>query len=257
MRLMRSLLVRLGVQPPTAEDLAADLRARYAEPHRRYHTGEHIAEVLADVDWRLSAVTLAPETVGAVQLAVWYHDAIYDPTAGQGVNEDASAELAIASLQAAGAASPIVSEVARLVRLTADHEVDAIDLPGAVLVDADLSILASDPDRYDRYARDVRAEYEFVDDEAWRTGRAAVLRRFLDAASLYRVGPERAAREQAAKANLDTRAGDAHRSRDASFRRPGGRRRRPASRRRRTSSRGLTGSAPAATARGHQSSGRS
>ena len=127
-----------------------------------------------------------------------------------------------------------------------------------MLVDADLAILAATATRYDRYAHDVRAEYAAVDDDAWRAGRAAVLRRFLDAASLYRIGPDRVAREQAAKANLARELAPAHRSSvgassdgpvagDAG-RPPGDGGRAPA---------GLTGSAPAATARGHQSSGRS
>lgn len=202
MRVVRSLLIRSGVPSTTADDVSADVASRYAEPHRRYHTGEHITEVLAEVDRLLHQVTLTGDEATAVRLAAWFHDAIYDPKVGRGGNEDASAELAIASLASAGMARSLVADVARLVRLTAAHEVDARDRPGAVLVDADLSILASAAERYDRYVSDVRAEYVHVAEDAWRAGRASVLRKFLDAPVIYRIGPDRERREHAARTNL-------------------------------------------------------
>ncbi len=202
MRRMRSLLIDAGVQPEDADRLFADLVSRYAEPHRRYHTGAHIEEVMTEADRLLRVVSCTAGETSAVRLAVWFHDAIYDPTLGGGVNEEASAELASATLSSVGVARPIMSEVARLVRLTADHEVDPTDVAGSVLVDADLSILAADADRYDRYVGDVRAEYAHIGDDAWSSGRSTVLRRFLDAVPLYRTGPDRELRERAARANL-------------------------------------------------------
>ncbi len=200
---MQSLLIGVGVPPAAAGNLAADLLSRYAEPHRRYHDGEHIIEVMAEADRLLSGVRSAPDDASAVRLAVWFHDAIYDPTAVRGANEDASAELASDRLLSLGVARTLVSEVARLVRRTADHVVEPTDVAGSVLVDADLSILASGRDRYDRYVRDVREEYGHVGDDAWRAGRGDVLRRFLDVPSLYRIGPDRAQRDRAARANME------------------------------------------------------
>ncbi len=199
---MRSLLIDLGVPSVSAGNLFADITARYAEPHRRYHTSQHIVEVTAEVDRLLGVVRCSADAASAVRLAVWFHDAIYDPTVRGGVNEDASAGLATMSLLSVGVAQRIVTEVARLVRLTADHQVAPTDVAGSVLVDADLSILAADGDRYDRYVRDVRAEYRHVSDETWGAGRGSVLHHLLGAAPLYRVGPDRTQREQAARANM-------------------------------------------------------
>src|SRR5262245_66185655 len=50
------------------------LAERYAEPHRYYHTSRHIAECLAEVD---HVRHLARDPV-AVELALWFHDAIYE-----------------------------------------------------------------------------------------------------------------------------------------------------------------------------------
>jgi len=181
------------------------LRARYAEAHRRYHSGDHLDEVLAEVARLLPAEPAA--WAEAVELAAWYHDAVYDVAAGAGESEEASARLAVAEVRAAGGAGALADEVGRLVRLTTGHVVDPADRSGAVLVDADLWILSAPPSRYDRYVVDVRAEYAHVPADAWRTGRGQVLDRFLAAAEagqLYAAGPaaDRAERRARAVANL-------------------------------------------------------
>ncbi len=141
----------------------------------------------------------------AVELAAWFHDAVYavGPSVAPGWSEEASARLA-ASAIGPGA---LADEVARLVRLTVGHTVGADDRSGAVLVDADLWILSAPTERYDRFVVDVRAEYAHVPDDAWRVGRGQVLDRFLAAAGsgqLYTAGPpaDRAARHARAVANL-------------------------------------------------------
>ena len=67
--------------------------------------------------------------------------------------------------------------------VTAAHDPTSPD--EAVLCDADLAVLAADPATYTAYATGVRAEYAHVDDAAWRAGRAAVLRAFLDRPVLF------------------------------------------------------------------------
>jgi predicted metal-dependent HD superfamily phosphohydrolase len=146
----------------TVRRAGADLLARYGEAHRHYHTAEHLAEVL----------TLLAGAPPEVELAAWFHDAVYDARAMPGVNERASAELAVAVLSAIG-------EVARLIDLTAGHVAAPGDVHGRALVDADLWILRSPASRYRRYAADVRLEYAFLSDAEWRDGRSRVLGRFL------------------------------------------------------------------------------
>jgi predicted metal-dependent HD superfamily phosphohydrolase len=96
-----------------------------------------------------------------------------------------------------------VAEVARLVRLTRDHRPDPDDLAGQVLSDADLAILAAGRKRYDEYVRDVRREYAHLDDETFRTGRAAVLRALLDKPTLFHTRYARESWEAAARANVE------------------------------------------------------
>jgi predicted metal-dependent HD superfamily phosphohydrolase len=172
----------------------ADVEARWAEPHRRYHTTAHLHAVLSNVD-TLAAQADDPDLV---RLAAWFHDAVYDPRDAD--NEGASADLAAAVLAGLGVPAANVDEVRRLVLLTAGHTATAEDRNGAVLCDADLAILAAVPEEYDDYAVRVRAEYAHVPDELFRVGRATVLRQLLELPALFRVMP---AWEPRARANLE------------------------------------------------------
>ena len=202
---VEQLLVDLGAVPAVAHALQAELRARYSEPHRHYHDIEHLSEVLAE------AYRLLPEEpradAAAVTLAAWFHDAIYEPGGGAGESESLSADLAIDRLPAFATTDRdrLAEEVARLVRLTIGHHVAATDRSGVVLIDADLWILSSTPERYRRYVDGVRAEYAHLPDEAWRAGRIAVVRRFLDhLPGLYGAGAfdDREERRDRAALNL-------------------------------------------------------
>lgn len=198
-------MVDLGAVPAVARSLQDEVEARHREAHRRYHDLEHVAEVLAEVDRLLPQEPTADRA--AVTLAVWFHDAIYEPTAGPGESEAHSADLVLDRLPAFATTDRdrLAEEVARLVRLTAGHVVQASDRSGAVLVDADLWILSAPPERYQRYVADVRAEYAHVPDPAWAVGRGAVVRRFLDhLPALYGAGPidDREARRDRAALNL-------------------------------------------------------
>ena len=71
------------------------LAERYAEAHRHYPTAQHIAECLAHFDGARALCEQVPE----VEIALWFHDAVYDPRRND--NEDRSGDLAVAVLSAA------------------------------------------------------------------------------------------------------------------------------------------------------------
>ncbi|MER5650710.1 metal-dependent phosphohydrolase [Streptosporangium sp. NPDC002524] len=175
-----------------ADPLGSELITRYDEPHRRYHTTAHLEAVLTHVD----ALAGHAEHPDLVRLAAWFHDAVYDPRRGD--NEERSAALAERALPELGLPAEAVATVARLVRLTVTHDPAPGDADGAVLSDADLAILGASPEVYARYAAAVREEYGFVPDDAFRAGRAAVLRSLLDLPVIFRV----ADLEEAARANI-------------------------------------------------------
>ena len=173
------LLESHGVTAADAYPLFDRLAAAHEEPHRHYHTLEHVGEVLR------VAGRLAATSPGTVALAAWFHDAVYDPTRRN--NEGRSAELAVTELTALGLDAATVEAVARLVRATAhlgDGEPPS-EADARVLLDADLAILGAAPVRYERYARDIRREYAHVSDADYARGRVAVLERFLARPWLY------------------------------------------------------------------------
>ena len=177
----------------------AELRARasYAEPHRRYHTEQHLDDCLQQVDGLLD---LAERDRRRLRWAILWHDAVYE--SGARDNEVRSAALAKSELTACNVDPADVAEVVRLVLLTESHRAPAEDYLGALMISIDLSILGSDPQRYREYTEATREEYAHVPDELWRAGRGAVLRRMLHADTLYPNPQFRAALEERARRNI-------------------------------------------------------
>ena len=177
--------------------LMNQLVAAYSERHRHYHTLQHLRECLALFE-AASPVAARP---AEVELALWFHDAVYDPQASD--NEARSAAWAEASVRAAGCDAAIAQRVAALVQATAHEAPPAVTGPDVdLLLDIDLAILGAAPARFDEYEQQVRLEYAHVPDEAFRSRRAALLRALLARPALYRTEVFRTPLEATARANL-------------------------------------------------------
>ncbi|MBX3148158.1 MAG: hypothetical protein KF785_15450 [Gemmatimonadales bacterium] len=180
------------LEPP---DAVAPLLNRYREPHRAYHTVQHLDECFAWLD-RVRHDAVEPHLVS---LALWYHDAIYDPHRSD--NEAASADLAVASLRHAGADATVLARVTELI-LATRHS--ALPSPGdpTLLVDIDLAILGAPPARFAEYEAQIRAEYRWVPGLVFRRRRAMILRGFLDRPALYHTALLHQELEARARSNL-------------------------------------------------------
>ena len=187
-------------EPLIEGELKNELSALYRAPGRHYHGLAHVEALLALA--REYRADLADPR--AVEAAIWFHDAIYDSRRSD--NEARSAGLAVAKL------APLV-EPARLSRITAMIEATATHaLPGlgdeaatrdaAFFLDMDLSILGAPAGAFDSYEAGVRREYAWVGDEAWRSGRAAVLRKFLARPTIFHTEAFRQRYEAAARKNI-------------------------------------------------------
>ena len=190
------LPARDGACHPDPFRYADSLIKRWSEPQRKYHTLDHLTAVLDHID----VLAEYADDPDLVRLAAWFHDAVYLPERSE--NEERSARLAERALPEAGVAAEKTAEVARLVRLTVTHDPADDDPNGQVLCDADLAILASAPDAYAAYVAAVREEYGFVPDDAFRVGRAAVLRQLLDLPRLFRTPYGQREWEGGARENL-------------------------------------------------------
>ncbi|MGC9378124.1 HD domain-containing protein [Streptomyces sp. MH13] len=196
-RWLRALLpARDGACHPDPYRYADELLRRWSEPQRRYHTLAHLTAVLDHVD----VLEEYADNPDVVRLAAWFHDAVYLPD--RSTNEERSARLAERALPEAGVPAERTAEVARLVRLTVTHAPAGDDRDGQVLCDADLAVLASPPAAYAAYTAAVREEYHFVPNDAFREGRAAVLRQLLGLPSLFHTPHGRREWEATARYNL-------------------------------------------------------
>jgi predicted metal-dependent HD superfamily phosphohydrolase len=190
----------LGGEQRVADDAAADLVARYAEPHRRYHDGAHVRAVSRDSAELAGELRLPARERAVLAVAAAAHDVVY---AGQpGEDERRSAAWARAWLERAGVGEADVARVESLVLATVTHSAPSSDLTAWVLLDADLAILGARPADYDRYRRAVREEYAAFDDEAWRVGRSAVLSGLAARAPLYATAAAQRRWETVARANI-------------------------------------------------------
>ena len=167
----------LGLPQPKPQVLK-DLLGRYAEPHRAYHTAQHLEECCD----HFSRARRFAQDPGAIQLALWFHDAIYDTRSAQ--NEDQSAAWAARVLAEAGAPGPLQAFVRSMILATKHNA--APDSPDAgLMVDIDLSILGSSVPRFDEYEEQVRREFAWVPEDAFRTARSRILGEFLARPRIY------------------------------------------------------------------------
>lgn len=183
--------------PELLRSVGADLAERHREPHRHYHSQEHVLAVLDHLGHLDAASPVS-------RLAAFFHDAIYDPTRGD--NEKRSADLAAQAL--AGVDFAGTDAVVRVIEATATHSLgDDAPAETAAFLDADLAILGASPKIYDRYAAAIRSEYAHVPDPDFRLGRQAVLEHFLERDRLYFTPGGRDTWESAARANLTRELG--------------------------------------------------
>jgi len=171
------------------------LLARYAEPHRRYHTLQHLAECLSLFD----TLRDAPDRPAEVELALWFHDAVYD--LGSAENESRSAAWAREALGATGVAIDAIARIDALVMATR-HATLPRTRDEQVLVDIDLAILGAAPERFAEYEQQIRGEYAHVPSLLFGARRRALLQSFLDRASIYSTPALHRRLEARARANL-------------------------------------------------------
>ena len=148
----------------------------YSEPHRHYHNSRHILDCLSEFD---SARHLAADPL-AVEMAIWFHDAVYDPRASD--NEERSADLARKFVSETGEGDE--SAIVQLVLATKNHD-GSLHPDATLIVDVDLSIFGQPGERFWRYEEQIRREYEWVPENVFREKRAEILEKFLSRPRIF------------------------------------------------------------------------
>jgi predicted metal-dependent HD superfamily phosphohydrolase len=171
------------------------LHTAWREPQRHYHSLQHLSECL-DL---LRAHRDLAERPDELVLALWFHDAVYDPRGKD--NEQRSADWAAQALGDAGADPAATARIHALILDTA-HAAEPAPGDPSLLIDVDLAILGAAPERFAEYEQQVRAEYAWVPGFLFRYKRRQLLREFARREPLYRTPALRERLEAQARINL-------------------------------------------------------
>ncbi|MRD49173.1 N-methyl-D-aspartate receptor NMDAR2C subunit [Caenimonas koreensis] len=181
--------------PEGNEGLHQRLINAWCEPQRHYHSRQHLRECLAT----LATARHLAQRPAEVELALWFHDAFYEPRRHD--NEERSAHWAREAIDAAGAPAGVGERVAALVMLTRGHQPPQ-GADGQLLVDVDLSILGAPGERFDESNEQIRLEYAHVPLVDFIAGRTRVLQAFLARPRLFCTAHFHDRLEAQARANL-------------------------------------------------------
>jgi len=162
---------------------------------RRYHTLAHLAACLDEFD---GARHLA-QSPAEVELALWYHDAVYRTWRAD--NEARSAEWAQRFAHDVCSDDAAADRVRDLVLATA-HQAHTPVEDAALVVDIDLSILGKPASEYDEFESNVRREYWWVPRRRFAEARRRILGSFLERPFIYHWPRFRERYESAARSNL-------------------------------------------------------
>ena len=172
------------------------LHKHHSERGRHYHTLGHVRALLDLAD------EFAPQLRDprAVQLAIWFHDAIYKSRRSD--SEERSAQLAIAALGRLRVPPEVIERVASMIRATKGHDAAGLDDDGRWFLDFDLAILGGSAPLYREYRGAVRREYRWVPSLLYRRGRREVLEGFTRRERLFFHAPMHERLEAQARDNL-------------------------------------------------------
>ena len=189
----QQLMDKLGIS--LNEDTHQALVKAYSEKHRRYHTGAHINATLKHLD---TVTDLANDSC-EIEIALWFHDAIYKPFSAN--NELDSAVWASKFLSDNAVGKDRIDRVHNLIMATI-HTAETEGNDQLLMVDIDLSILGTEAAVYDQFEKDVRYEYKLVPYFLYRKKRKEILVNFLELDRIYQYDFFYEKLEKQARANL-------------------------------------------------------
>ena len=202
------LLMQLLGNPKGTDNIYHEILASYRQPHRFYHNMAHILNMLEELETVKNIVPVNNRQ--SIELAIWYHDIVYDTQPSQDVNkednETQSAHRLMADNKIFDLDPSLIHHTCELI-LATKHTESLEDTDAQVLVDLDLAILGKAPTLFDEYERNIRQEYAWVPEQDFRNGRAKILQSFLDRPYIYATSYFKEKYEDMARENLGRSVG--------------------------------------------------
>ena len=171
---MRSLPPEVNMNVNSVYD---DLVRDYTEPVRHYHNWTHLIHCLREFD----RTSFRMEIPDAVELAIWFHDAVYVPGARD--NELLSADL-FCQWGKTWFSPTLVDKVCDLILITM-HRQPPDKSDESYMVDIDLSSFGQQWSDFIRDTHNVRKEQTHVPDAIYYAAHAKFLRMLLDRPRIF------------------------------------------------------------------------
>ena len=191
------LLQNFDINQTAAEKSFTQIVAAYSNPNRYYHNLKHIDHILEVIQ----TLKYQTQDLKTVEFAAWFHDIVYDTKVQD--NEEKSANYAIECLSLLSVPSDVIQNVRRLILITKNHQTSFNDYDAQVLLDADLAILGSSFNDYQKYTQAIRKEYIWVPELEYFAARKRVLQNFLQRDNIYFTAIMQQTKEKTARNNLE------------------------------------------------------
>ena len=193
------LFVGMDLQKTEIELLFSELKEMYEQEGRYYHNLKHIERMLSFLERRVDRI----EDWVSIQLAVWFHDCIYDIHDSK--NEERSADFARKRLSDLGISEDLVEKVADLILLTKKHEITAkhSNYDTKIFLDSDLISLGGSFEEYSKIFERIKKEYSEIPSEVFKNGRRIFLQSILSKPRIFYTDEMFVEFEQDARRNLE------------------------------------------------------
>lgn len=189
-------------------ELIAELRNRYAEPHRTFHTWDRIGELLQMAEDVVDGIAGR----SALILAILFHKAVFDTRSAE-----SPIRSAVLMRELVGKSVPLdtLDRAEALIMAMARREIpktndSSLRGDAALLLDFDHAILGSDEGRFASYEAALGRESAHLPPERYRAARSAALQILLWEKRIFRTDRFFLEREKRARRNIKKAIADMH-----------------------------------------------
>ena len=183
-----------GFKDPQSECIYNKLNTLYCEPHRFYHTGEHIDLCLRNMDSALDVLGQSD----IVELAIWFHDVVYDT--GSTDNEERSA-LWFQQFANGVLSEDIIDKVVNCINSTTHRNMPQ-SAESQFMVDVDLSGFGQDWEGFIKDGEKVRQESSHLSNNAYISSQIKFMNNLLNREKIYSTNYFNSLLESNARENI-------------------------------------------------------
>jgi predicted metal-dependent HD superfamily phosphohydrolase len=191
-----NLLILLSENTNAIDEGSSLIFSKYSEKHRAYHNLSHINALLFHAEKFKEKFA----DFESIQLAIWFHDVIYNTKRFD--NEVESAKTAVEFLSKFKQPKIRIEKVKQMIVATAKHDSEALDFDGKLFLDLDLAVLGQSEKIYQSYSKAIRREYSFVPWFLYKRSRRKILEKFLQRETIYFTEEIRQDFETTARLNI-------------------------------------------------------